>query len=254
MSPFEAILGHEFKRPALLQEALTHRSAAPGTWRRPWPDHPIERGWNSSATGCSAWPWRSGWPNASRASRKANSARRLAYLVSQPVLATVAETIGLATCCPCRRARRRPGWRNAPRLLADALEAALGALYLDGGLDVARDFVRRAWNDAMIMQAEPPKDAKTALQEWAQKRGKDLPPYEVTARSGPPHAPEFTVTVTVGCRRWPAVPAAASARRSNSRPRRCCSGFHCRHDAAPPAATLRLRRHRRCARMPASRR
>jgi ribonuclease-3 len=78
------------------------------------------------------------------------------------------------------------------------LEAALGALYLDGGLDAARNFVRRAWDEAMTVQAEPPKDAKTALQDWAQKRGKDLPVYEVTGRSGPPHAPEFTVTVTVG--------------------------------------------------------
>jgi ribonuclease-3 len=63
---------------------------------------------------------------------------------------------------------------------------------------VARDFVRRAWNDAMTVQAEPPKDAKTALQEWAQKRGLELPAYEITGRSGPPHAPEFTVTATVG--------------------------------------------------------
>ena len=69
-------------------------------------------------------------------------------------------------------------------MLADALEAALGALYLDGGLDAARDFVRRAWNDAMIVQAEPPKDAKTALQEWAQKRGLDLPAYAITAGPG----------------------------------------------------------------------
>ncbi len=63
---------------------------------------------------------------------------------------------------------------------------------------LARDFVRRAWNEAMIVQADPPKDAKTALQEWAQKRGRDLPVYEIASRSGPPHAPEFTVTVTVG--------------------------------------------------------
>jgi ribonuclease-3 len=69
---------------------------------------------------------------------------------------------------------------------------------MDGGLAVARDFVRRAWNDAMTVQADPPKDAKTTLQEWAQKRGLDLPAYEITSRSGPPHAPAFVVTVTVG--------------------------------------------------------
>ena len=79
----------------------------------------------------------------------------------------------------------KAGVAKRATVLADALEAALGALYLDGGLDAARDFVRRAWNDAMIGQAEPPKDAKTALQEWAQKRGLELPAYAVTGRSGP---------------------------------------------------------------------
>jgi ribonuclease-3 len=83
-------------------------------------------------------------------------------------------------------------------VLADALEAALGAIYLDGGLEPARDFVHRAWSDAMIAQETPPKDAKTALQEWAQKRGLDLPVYKIAERSGPPHAPVFVVTVTVG--------------------------------------------------------
>jgi ribonuclease-3 len=70
-------------------------------------------------------------------------------------------------------------------------------LYLDGGLDVARRFVRRSWADAMHAQVDPPKDPKTTLQEWAQKRGQDLPAYAITGRSGPPHAPEFVVTVTV---------------------------------------------------------
>jgi ribonuclease-3 len=124
--------------------------------------------------------------------------RRLAYLVSQPVLAAVAETVGLAAVLSVSPGEAKAGVAKRATVLADALEAALGALYLDGGLDAARDFVRRAWHGAMVEQAEPPKDAKTALQEWAQKRGKDLPVYEVTRRSGPPHAPAFTVTVTVG--------------------------------------------------------
>jgi ribonuclease-3 len=124
--------------------------------------------------------------------------RRLAHLVSQPVLAGVAETVGLAAALSVSPGEAKAGVAKRATVLADALEAALGALYLDGGLPAARDFVRRAWHEAMTVQADPPKDAKTALQEWAQKRGLDLPAYLISARSGPPHAPEFTVTVTVG--------------------------------------------------------
>ena len=124
--------------------------------------------------------------------------RRLASLVSQPVLAHVADTIGLGEALSVAPGEARAGVKRRATVLADALEAALGAIYLDGGLEPARDFVRRAWNDAMIAQEQPPKDAKTALQEWAQKRGLDLPVYTVSDRSGPPHAPVFVVTVAVG--------------------------------------------------------
>jgi ribonuclease-3 len=191
---FEAILGHEFKRPDLLQEALTHRSAAQGKGRKHASNERLEF-IGDRVLGLTMAEWL-----AERFPREQEGelGRRLAYLVSQPVLATVAETAGLAAVLSVSPGEAKAGVAKRATVLADALEAALGALYLDGGLDVARDFVRRAWNDAMIMQADPPKDAKTALQEWAQKRGKDLPVYEVTGRSGPPHAPEFIVTVTVG--------------------------------------------------------
>ena len=59
-------------------------------------------------------------------------------------------------------------------------------------------FVRRAWDDVMVRQTEPPKDAKTKLQEWVQARGLGLPDYVVASRAGPPHAPEFVVNVAVG--------------------------------------------------------
>ena len=198
---FASLLGHEFKRPDLLREALTHRSAAQGSGRR------RAHASNAQASnerlefigdrvlGLTMAEWL-----AERFPREQEGelGRRLAYLVSQPVLAAVAETVGLASVLSVSPGEAKAGVAKQATVLADALEAALGALYLDGGLDAARDFVRRAWHDAMVEQADPPKDAKTALQEWAQKRGKDLPVYEVTGRSGPPHAPAFTVTVTVG--------------------------------------------------------
>lgn len=191
---FEALLGHTFKRPALLKEALTHRSALLGHGRTHGSNERLEF-IGDRVLGLVMAEWLA---ERFPLEQEGELGRRLAYLVSQPVLATVAETIGLAAALSVAPGEARAGVTKRATVMADALEAALGALYLDGGLDVARDFVRRGWHDAMIGQIAPPKDAKTALQEWAQKRGLDLPGYEVTARSGPPHAPEFTVTVTVG--------------------------------------------------------
>jgi len=124
--------------------------------------------------------------------------RRLALLVSQPVLAEVAEAIGLPGVLNVSPGEARAGVRRRGTVLADALEAALGALYLDAGLGTARDFFRRAWEGVMVALADPPKDAKTKLQEWVQARGLGLPDYRITARRGPPHAPEFEVTASAG--------------------------------------------------------
>jgi len=190
----DALLGYTFKRPALLQEALTHRSALHGHGRTHGSNERLEF-IGDRVLGLIMAEWL-----AERFPREQEGelGRRLAYLVSQPVLAVVAGNTGLAEALSVAPGEAKAGVKQRATVLADALEATLGALYLDGGLEAARDFVRRAWHDTMIHQAEPPKDPKTGLQEWAQKRGFDLPSYAVTAQSGPPHAPAFTVTVTVG--------------------------------------------------------
>jgi ribonuclease-3 len=202
---FETILGHNFARPDLLREALTHRSVLQG--------RPKHRGASKSSIGAS--------PGASNerlefigdrvlglvmaewlAERfphepEGHLGPRLAQLVSQPVLVQVAEDIGLGAALSVAPGEARAGVAKQATVLGDALEAALGALYLDGGLEVARAFIRRAWEQAMIAQVAPPEDPKTALQIWAQKHRSQLPIYIETARSGPPHAPIFTVQVRV---------------------------------------------------------
>jgi ribonuclease-3 len=192
------ILGYRFTRSDLPREALTHRSALQG-----------KRSALGSSTGSNERlefmgdrvlglliaEWLAErFPD----EQEGDLGRRLASLVSQPVLAQVAETIGLGEALSVAPGEARAGVKRRATVLADALEAALGAIYLDGGLEPAREFVRRAWSGAMTAQEAPPKDAKTALQEWAQKRALDLPEYKVSARSGPPHDPVFEVTVTVG--------------------------------------------------------
>ena len=200
--PIETILGHEFAKPALLREALTHRSAAPRAGLRKLDAQKHGAGSNERlefvgdrVLGLLMAEWL-----AERFPHEQEGAlgRRLGYLVSQPVLAAVADAIGLDDALAVSPGEARAGVKKRATVLADALEAALGAVYLDGGLAPARAFVRRAWEAAMIAQAEPPKDAKTKLQEWAQTRGPDLPIYEMIDRSGPPHAPLFTVRATAG--------------------------------------------------------
>jgi ribonuclease-3 len=206
LETIENILGHNFARPDLLREAMTHRSALRPTGR------------SSRKQGARAGTHGSGsnerlefigdrvlgllmaewlierFPH----EQEGDLGRRLALLVSQPVLAEVADAIGLGEVLTVSPGEAKAGVRRRATVLADALEAALGALYLDAGLDRARAFIRRGWEGVIAAQAEPPKDAKTALQEWVQARSLVLPRYEVTARSGPPHAPVFEVTVSAG--------------------------------------------------------
>ncbi len=192
-TPIETILGHDFAHPGILREALTHRSAV-HRGQRTGSNERLEF-MGDRVLGLLMAEWLvERYPR----EQEGELGRRLAHLVSQPVLAAVAEAIGLGAALSVAPGEARAGVKRRATVLADALEAALGALYLDGGLDRARDFVRRAWMGAMAEQADPPKDAKTALQEWTQARGLNLPVYCVSSRSGPPHAPEFVVTVQVG--------------------------------------------------------
>ena len=208
----DAILGYRFIRSDLPREALTHRSALQG--KRPAQAPSSGSGSNERlefigdrVLGLLIAEWLAErFPN----EQEGDLGRRLASLVSQPVLAEVAETIGLGEALSVAPGEERAGIKRRATVLADALEAALGAIYLDGGLEPARGFVHRAWKCAMIAQEVPPKDAKTALQEWAQKRGLELPEYTVSARSGPPHAPVFELTVAVG--EWRGIGTAGSKR------------------------------------------
>jgi ribonuclease III len=193
----EAILGHHFDDPDLLREALTHRSAAHGPSGRRKGAGSNERleFVGDRVLGLLIAEWLADrFPQ----EQEGELGRRLAQLVSQPVLAAICAGCGLPAVLAVAPGESRAGVRRRATVLADAMEAALGALYLDGGIEVARRFVRHAWDGAMRGQVVPPKDPKTALQEWAQARGHDLPAYRVVSREGPPHAPQFVVAVVVG--------------------------------------------------------
>ena len=82
-------------------------------------------------------------------------------------------------------------------VLGDACEALIAALYEDGGLEVARTFIAEHWTERLTTAALAGRNAKAALQEWAQARGFDVPAYAIAAKSGPDHDPRFDVEVRV---------------------------------------------------------
>jgi ribonuclease-3 len=122
-------------------------------------------------------------------------ARRFVVLVRQDTSAEVARELGLAE--HIRKGHRAGGLVNNPRVLGDACEALIAAIYLDGGLEPARDFILRCWTPYLERAAKIDKDPKTALQEWALGEGLPLPAYIEERRSGPDHAPSFVMTVEV---------------------------------------------------------
>jgi ribonuclease-3 len=188
----ELLLGHQFTRKQLLTEALTHRSAAgaKGLGSNERLEFIGDR-----VLGLIVAEWLiERFP----AEQEGAMGQRLAALVSGPALAAVAEANGLAALLAVAPGEAKRGVRERSTVLADALEALIGALYLDAGLDKARDFVRRVFGDVVDRQFAPPKDPKTALQEWALKRALPLPAYDVVAQSGPSHAPRFIISVKVG--------------------------------------------------------
>jgi ribonuclease-3 len=123
--------------------------------------------------------------------------KRLVQLVKADALAQIADEIGLAALLRTDFGDSATAKRSSPAALADAVEALIAALYLDGGLEVARRFIERQWGQRVTSAPMPPRDTKTALQEWALARALPLPRYEVVGRDGPDHAPVFTITALV---------------------------------------------------------
>lgn len=122
-------------------------------------------------------------------------AKRHTGLVNRTTLASIATEIKLAEHLKVAKSE----WQPNATILADALEALIGALYLDGGIEVATRFVRTHWAKQINGQSEiVQEDPKSALQEWLQKRSAPLPVYQVVDSSGPAHDPHFVVEVIAG--------------------------------------------------------
>ncbi|WP_347137747.1 ribonuclease III [Paracoccus sp. SSK6] len=184
---FMARLGHDFARPELLVRALTHGSIASATR----PDNQRLEFLGDRVLGL---VMAEALFDADKSASEGQLAPRYNALVRGETCAAIAREIGLGEVLKLGRSEMMSGGRRKEALLADAMEAVLAAVYLDAGFDAARRIVLRLWADRLETLEDDPRDAKTALQEWAQANGMPPPSYEQTERSGPDHAPVFLIT------------------------------------------------------------
>lgn len=124
-------------------------------------------------------------------------ARRQAALVRGETLAKIGTKLGIGKYVLLAEGEEALGGRNNANTMENALEALIGALYLDGGLEPTKAFILKHWSNAAANTKEPPRDPKTILQEWAQSRGLAIPEYKTVSTKGPSHAPMFTIEVQI---------------------------------------------------------
>jgi ribonuclease-3 len=186
LNALEHALGHSFANRNLLRQALTHSSAAD---KRLGDNQRLEFLGDRVLGLVVAEALLDRFPGEPEGA----IAKRYAQLVRKEVLAEVAREIALDKHIVMAAADAAATAREGA--LADACEAVIAALFLDGGLAAARAFVMRHWDARAASAAAPPQDAKTTLQEWAQARGLALPAYGVEAQEGPDHRPHFVVSV-----------------------------------------------------------
>ncbi len=202
LAPLESILGYQFKQISLLAKALSHRS----------------------------------WVNSLKADIKPESNERLEFLgdsilnaiitdhlyhthptreegvlskmkslvVSAKVLALCAESWKLGDFVFLSRSEEKAGGRSRPSILADAYEAVLGAVYLDGGIEAARTLIHKSLVTRLneVLEDDDLANYKSQLLEYTQSRGLGVPAYDVLEETGPEHAKNFVVGVFVQNREW----------------------------------------------------
>ncbi|MEO9461054.1 ribonuclease III [Shimia sp.] len=190
LKALEARLGHTFSRPELLLRAVTHSSMSSPTRE----DNQRLEFLGDRVLGLVM-------AEALLASDEGASEGQLAprfnALVRKETCADVARDIELGDALKLGRSEMMSGGRRKQALLGDAMEAVIAAVYKDAGFEVARDLVIRLWAKRVDTVEDDARDPKTSLQEWAQGRGLKPPAYELLERSGPDHAPVFTIAAVL---------------------------------------------------------
>ena len=194
-------LGHRFRDEALLDRALTHASYANEAAAGQRNNEPLEF-LGDAVLGLAVTDLLHAHdPEGSEGAKS----RRRAALVSAPSLARRSDALGLPALLQLGRGEEKTGGRSKAALWADAYEAVIAALYLDGGFETARRFVAGEFAKDVEAPEAASADAKSVLQERLQAQGRPLPSYSVVSEEGPSHSLRFRIecrlddgTVTVG--------------------------------------------------------
>ncbi len=213
LKAFQERLGYHFRTPRLLNEAVTHASMS--TANRD--DNQRLEFLGDRVLGL---VMAEALLTLDGEATEGQLAPRFNALVRKEACADVAREIDIGAVLRLGRSEMLSGGRRKQALLGDAMEAVIAAVYIDGGFEAARSLVLRLWGKRPLQVKEDARDAKTSLQEWAQARGLEPPRYVLTERSGPDHAPVFTIaaqlstgetaSATAGSKRAAEQDAAAS--------------------------------------------
>jgi ribonuclease-3 len=194
VAALQARLGHSFADQTLLERALTHASVGQ-TAERVRHNERLEFLGDRVLGLCVAEALLEQHP----IDNEGDLSKRLNILVSGAECAKIARAIGVGPALRMAGGETKSGLRDNDTVLGDACEALIAAVYLDGGLDKAAAVVRTLWAEAMAgVEARGFLNPKSQLQEWAAAAKRGAPKYRVVERTGPDHAPQFTVEVALG--------------------------------------------------------
>ncbi len=185
-------LGYNFKDKKLLKKALTHPSFSSGNENIKNYERLEFLGDSVLAMVMSEYLF-TNFPD----EKEGGLAKRRSALVCGDTIAKVAKNIDIGKYLILSAGEEAGGGRDNSANLENALEALMGAIFLDGGMEESKKFILDNFAPLAAEMKEPPRDTKTHLQEWVQSIGKALPAYKVVAQVGPAHAPIFIVEVTI---------------------------------------------------------
>lgn len=184
----ESALGHAPHDPALFERALTHGSHGGANYER------LEfLGDRVLGLVTAQWLY-----DRYQDDPEGRLSARLNALVSRESCAEIGRDIGVPSMLILGKQARDDGAQASDNVVGDAVEALIGALFVEGGIEAASAFIHRAWGSMVDGLTKAPKHPKSALQEWAAARNCRPPVYTLEGQHGPHHAPRFTVLVEVG--------------------------------------------------------